>query len=126
MEQDLRKDVVIEPFKVGHSELNHLRISISHDKGGVSWMTGETRPCGIRADIKPIGKHDGIISTIYDGQTEHQGFCVPLVECSRKSPKKMQLVAGKILPKAEQIKELFVSGKYEEIVTLLKTIDYTK
>ena len=34
----LIKDLAIEPFKIGNVEINHLRIEISHDKGGHSWV----------------------------------------------------------------------------------------
>ena len=126
--KDLIKDIAIEPFKVGNVELNHLRIEISHDKGGFSYGTGEYRACGVRADIKPIEKKDFnghiIIGQCYDAKTEHQGFFVHLIDCERKSPKKMQKAADKIFPHAEEIKDLFLNGKYVEIATMLQSIKY--
>lgn len=124
----LIKDLAIEPFKIGNIEINHLRIEISHDKGGHSWGTGEWRPCGVRADIKPIEKKGPngctVIGCCYDGKTEHQGFFVHLIDCQRKSPKKIQIAADKVFPHAEEIRDLFLEGKYVEIATLLQNIKY--
>ena len=117
----LSKDIEITPIKVSgsHTELNVLTVEIDHDKGGFNTFTGEYRKTGIICRISPKGKHDGIVSQIIDGKTEHMGFYVFLVPCGRRSPKRLQNAADAILPHAKEIAELFLQGEYVEIANLV-------
>ena len=76
---NLIKDLAIEPFKIGNTEINHLRIEISHDKGGHSWGTGEWRPCGVRADIKPIEKkdHKSLLTLLRQAVDDFSAITIP-------------------------------------------------
>ena len=124
---DLKIRMELEPKVLGLDKLNHLEIAISHDKGGMSWGTGEYRSCGVRCDVHPLEvtyseyngvKHE-INGRVFDGKTEHQGFFVHLIDCQKKSPKKMQMAFDKIKPHANEVKDLFIAGKYNKIADLL-------
>jgi hypothetical protein len=117
----LYKDVELqEPIKVHElKSITHLRIEIDHDKGGMSWGTGEMHKTGIKCNVTPIEKTQYGYSVLYDGKFEHQGFFVFLLDCGRKSPKKMQKVADVILPLADKVTEMFLRGEYREIAVLM-------
>lgn len=124
---DLKVELPLEPKALGLDKLTHLRIEIDHDKGGFSWGTGEYHKTGVRCNVTPIeityseyqGVKHKIYGQVFDGKTEHQGFFVHLIECQRKSPKKMQAAADKVLPLGEEIKKLFLERKYVEIANLV-------
>ena len=122
----LSRDIEITPIKVNGSrtELNVLTIEIDHDKGGYSNFTGEYHQTGIIFRISPKGKHNGIVSQIIDGKTEHMGFYVFLLPCGRKSPKRMQMIANDILPHGEEIADLFLKGEYTEIANLVTKLAF--
>lgn len=125
---DLRIDLELQPKALGLDKLTHLRIEIDHDKGGLSWGTGDYHSCGVVCNVHPIEKQDfnghTIIGRVYDGKTEHQGFFVFLIPCGRKSPKKMQLAFDKVKPHAEEIKDLFLAKNYVGVANLLTNIKY--
>jgi len=75
----------------------------------------------IKVDITPImlDEKNGSYSVHYDGKQEHQGFFVPVLQCSRKSPKKMDLIARALWPYTDRIVELFGQGKFAEIANMI-------
>lgn len=123
--ENLVKEIEITPIKVNElKSITHIRFEIKHDKGGMSWGTGEYHHTGVKLQVTPIGrdpKYPNSYSVLYDGKTEHQGFFVFLCPCSRKSPKRMQKCADVILPMAEEMTDLFLKGDYVKIATLAQT-----
>ena len=120
--EKLVKEIEITPIKVNELKtITHLRFEIDHDKGGVSWGTGDYHNTGVKLNVKPISRdprYPNLYSVLYDGKTEHQGFFVFLCPCSRKSPKRMQKCADVILPMAEEMTDLFLKGDYVSIAKL--------
>ena len=128
--EDLVIRLELEPMALGLDKLTHIEIEVSDDKGGVSRGTGEYRSCGVRCDVHPIelrkmeygGRAHNICGRIFDGKTEHQGFFVHLIDCKKKSPKKMQFAFDRISPHAEEVKDLFLKGEYCKIADLLTSV----
>lgn len=117
----LVKDIELAtPINVGGRSLTHIRLEVQHDKGGMSWGTGEYHKTGIKVNLSPIevsyteygGQQHKIVGQIYDGKTEHQGFFVFCVPCGRKSEKKMEKVAEAVFPVSDSIVENFLNGNY--------------
>jgi hypothetical protein len=123
--EDLKIRLPLEPMALGISKLTHLEIVVSHDKGGFG-LGDVIHRTGVRCDIHPVKleEFDGmkIYGRIFDGRTRHTGFFVHLIDCKKKSPKKMQMAFEKIKPRAEKIKDLFVKGEYKAICTLLRDL----
>ena len=72
----------------------------------------------IKVDVTPVmrDKRYGGYSVCYSGKIADQGFCIGVLPCPRKSTKKMEKIADKVLPMAEKFAEMFAEGKYQEIV----------
>ena len=122
--EGLSKEItLIDPIVIDQNHrITAIRLEIKHDKGGFSYGTGEYHNTGVILNLTPIcrdPRYPNSYSVLYDGKTEHQGFFVHLIECQRKSPKKMQAAADKVLPLGEEIKKLFLEGKYVEIANLV-------
>lgn len=109
-EDNLTKVLPYGPIDVqGNFTINHIKIEVKY------W---EHR---IKVDITPIkiDERNGLYSVLYDGKKEHQGFFVNVLQCSRKSPKKMDLIARAIWPYTDRIVELFGQGKFAEIANMI-------
>jgi hypothetical protein len=121
--EDLKIRLELEPMVLGSVKLTHLEIEVSHDKGGFG--LGDTiQRRGVRCDVHPIKVEDfngsKIYGRIFDGQIRHQGFFTFLIDCEKKSPKKMKMAFERIKPHAEEIKDLFIRGNYNGIAQLVK------
>ena len=120
--ENLVNEIQIDPIKVNELKtITHIRYEIDHDKGGVSWVTGEYHNTGVILRVTPISRdprYPNSYGVLYDGKTEHQGFFVFLCPCSRKSPKRMQKCADVIMPMISEMTDLFVHGNYVKIATL--------
>ena len=122
--ENLVNEIQIDPIKVNELKtITHIRYEIDHDKGGVSWATGEYHNTGVILRVTPISRdprYPNSYGVLYDGKTEHQGFFVFLCPCSRKSPKRMQKCADVIMPMISEMTDLFVQGNYVKIATLVQ------
>lgn len=127
--KDLKVEVPLNSKALG-DKLTHLSVEVKHDNGGLSLGTGELHSKGIIVSITPIGieekEYNGqkykMYAQILDGKKEHSGFYVFVMACERKSPKKMQMVADKVLPLAETFRDLFLEGKYTEIASMIQSV----
>ena len=131
MERLIKDIELANPIVVnGNPKLTHIRLEVDHDKGGVSWGTGEMHKTGIKVNVTPIevsyteynGVQYKLIGQTFDGKTEHQGFFVFCVPCGRKSPKKMEKVAEAVFPIADKIVENFLSGEYSTCADLIVSV----
>ena len=125
METALEKRIGIDPIVVdSRTSITHIRLRITHDIGGYSWMTGQCRQRGVCVDITPIKvdpKYNSY-SVLYDGKLEHQGFSILCIPTERKSPKKMRTVADKVFPHSDEIVKLFLDGKYNDVFLKIKEL----
>jgi len=111
MEDNLTKIVPYGPIDLHDNfTINHIKIEVKY------W---DHR---IKVDITPIMINDISYSVHYDGKQEHQGFFVNVLQCSRKSNKKMDLIARALWPYTDRIVELFGQGKFAEITNIITAL----
>ena len=109
-EDNLTKVLPYGPIEVNDNfTINHIKIEVKY------WDHK------VKVDITPImiDERYGSYSVHYDGKQEHQGFFVNVLQCSRKSPKKMDLIARALWPYTDRIVELFGQGKFAEIANMI-------
>lgn len=107
-EDNLTKVLPYGPIEVHDNfTINHIKIEVNY----WDYM--------IRVNITPIMIDDISYSICYDGKREHQGFFVTALQCSRKSPKKMDMIARALWPYTDRIVELFGQGKFIEIANMI-------
>ena len=102
-------------------KLDHLRIQVIYDKGGLSWY-GDSRNKGIFLIIAPIGKYESSIMQVYDGKIDHEGFSVFCFPCGRKSPSKMRKIYDLVVPHATEIRDMFENKEYIKIHDLVMIV----
>ena len=121
-------DLELLPGSLDLETFTHLRIEVGFHQGGTSYITFNEEPRGIFCIISPVeitkqidsnGDEIPLVKHVIDGNIKHQGLYVRILETKRKSPKKLEVAANKILSMADNIKDLFVSGDYDEVVKIV-------
>ena len=100
--------------------LNKLRISFDYQKcGSINILNGEYETGGVYVYLMPCRNENGITSTVWDGKTHTMGYKICLKEMSRKSQKQIEIAASRIIPKAQEIADLYCEYKYKEVYELI-------
>jgi hypothetical protein len=115
---DLKKPVITG----AGSTLDKLRIKVDYQKGGINYFSGDICKSGVYVYITPCSYENGIVGQTITGKTHQDGYKILLKELNRKSQKQIDLAAGKIMPYAQQISDLYSDAKHREIYELIKSI----
>lgn len=106
--------------------LDNLRINIDYQKGGINYFTGNYCDSGVYVYFTPCIVGNGFISTTISGNTHIDGYKILLKPIGRKSQKQIEIMAGKILPHAQEIARMYSEAKHSEIYDYVKMlVNYT-
>ena len=114
--------ILKKPIAGGHGQLDKLKVEIDYQKGGFSVLSGEYSDSGVYVYLTPCAHENGITSTYINGDLHTMGFKILLKKMGRKSQKQINIVAELIMPKAQEIADLYSTGNHIEIYNLIKEI----
>jgi hypothetical protein len=114
--------ILKNPIAGGHGPLDKLKVEIDYQKGGFSVLSGEYSDSGVYAYLTPCSHENGITSTYINGDLHTMGFKILLKKMGRKSQKQINIVAELIMPKAQEIADLYSTGNHREVYNLIKEI----
>ena len=107
----------------GHKDgLNELRINVDYQKAGYNYFSGNYSEGGVYVYLTPVTRNNGIIGCVITGNQHQSGYKILLKPLNRKSQKQIDLIAAKVLPKAQQIADLYSEYKHREVYDLIKEL----
>jgi hypothetical protein len=116
--------ILKEPIASGRPSepLNKLKVEIDYSKQGWSCLCGEPYKGGIYIYLTPCRHENGVTGTFWNGDIHTMGYKILLKEMGRKSQKQIDLAASIIMPKAQEIADLYSTGNHREVYNLIKEI----
>lgn len=102
--------------------LNELRINVDYQKAGYNYFSGTPSEGGVYVYITPVRRGNMFISHVVTGNQHESGYKILLKPLNRKSQKQIDLMAAKVLPKAQQIADLYSEYKHREVYNFIKQL----
>ena len=102
--------------------LDELSVRVDYQKGGFNYFSGDMESGGVYVYLTPVHRGNGFISHTIDGKTHNMGYKILIKELNRKSQKQINIVAELIMPKAQEIADLYSTGNHREVYNFIKEI----
>ena len=102
--------------------LDELRVRVDYQKGGFNYFSDDMESGGVYVYLTPVHHGNGFISQTIDGKTHNMGYKILIKELNRKSQKQINIVAELIMPKAQEIADLYSTGNHREVYNFIKEI----
>ena len=102
--------------------LDELRVRVDYQKGGFNYFSDDMESGGVYVYLTPVHHGNGFISQTIDGKTHNMGYKILIKELNRKSQKQINIVAELIIPKAQEIADLYSTGNHREVYNFIKEI----
>ncbi len=107
----------------GHLDtLDELRVKVDYQKGGFNYFSGDIESGGVYVFLTPVHRGNHFVSQTIDGNAHNSGYKILIKELNRKSQKQINIVAELIMPKAQEIADLYSTGNHREVYNLIKEI----
>lgn len=100
----------------------HLNVKVDYEKGGINYFSGQQNARGMYVYIQPVEKKNGMESFMLLGEMHETGFKIFVRPMGRKNQKTIDDFSNKVAEKISDITALYEEKKYNEIMTLVKTL----
>ena len=114
----LKTPVVSGPEKT----LDELKITVDYQKGGYNYFSGNYNEGGVYVYLTPVKRGPVCVSCVITGSQHESGYKIMLKPLNRKSQKQIDLMAARVMPKAQQIADLYSEGLHQEVYKLIKQL----
>jgi hypothetical protein len=102
--------------------LNELRINVDYQKAGYNYFSGTPSEGGVYVYLTPVMRGGMFVRQVITGSQHESGYKILLKPLNRKSQKQIDLMAERVIPKAQQIADLYSECKHREVYDFIKQL----
>lgn len=102
--------------RANSSDLDELKVSIDHFKGGYNFAYGNYVESGIKVFFTPFHREGRCFSTTPLGDIAESGFKIHALDAKRKSQKKIDKVASAIEPLVNKFGEIWGQDNFTNTI----------